>query len=83
MRKDVKDMTDAEKRVELAHQRDFFRHLVSSFEYPLAPKTWLGRWWRKWGEGVVTTVKIVVYTAIVCGLVAGGMWVAITLATAI
>ena len=83
MRKDLADMTDAEKRAELAWQREHFTHLVSGIEYPTIARTRLCRWWLEWGEVVMTTVKIVVGTAILCGLVAGGMWVAITLATAL
>ncbi len=84
MRKDLVDMNDDEKRAELAFQRDHFRHLVSSLPIrdPI-PKTSFGRWWREWGEVVTTTVKIVVYTSILCGAIAGGMWVMITLLTAL
>lgn len=82
MRKDLADMNDDEKRAELAFQREHFAHLVSDLECPAIPKTRLGKWWLEWGEFVMTTVKIVVYTAIVCAAVTGSMF-AVVLLTAL
>lgn len=43
--KDPKDMTEAEKLTELAHQEDFFQHLVSHLPEPPQPLTgWRKSW---------------------------------------
>ena len=61
MRKPLEDMTPEERRAEAEFQEEHFRHLTSHLEPPKPlPKTWYGRWWRKWGEIVDTTVRIFV-----------------------
>ena len=83
MRKDLADMNDAEKRAELAFQREHFAHLVSDIEFASTSQTRFGRWWREWGDVVVVTTKIVVYTAIWCAVVVGGLWFTITVLAAL
>lgn len=84
MRKDLKDMTPDELRLEKLHQEEHFQHLVSHLP-PVknSPKTWYAKLWYKWEELVVTTAKIIFGTILICGIVYGGMWFAIVFLSAL
>ncbi len=79
----MSDMNRDELRRELAYQREHFAHLVSDMELPPIATTRFSRWWLEWGEFVTTTVQIIVYTALVCVGVTGGLWLAIAVLTAL
>lgn len=61
MTPDRNKMTPKELRDERAYQEKHFRYLASHIDPPLpVPKTWYGRWWRKWCHVVGTTIRICV-----------------------
>ena len=84
MRKRLDDMSPEELRLEKAYQEAHFLHLVS--DIPLVkdlPKTWYGRWWRKWDELIETLAIIAFWTVVLSGAIVGLMIVAVTVLTAI
>lgn len=75
MTPDRNKMTPDELRDERLYQEKHFRYLVSQIDPPLSvPKTWYGRWWRKWCHVVDMTIRIcvgsVLYLAIASAVVA-------------
>lgn len=84
MRKRADDMTPAERRAEMRYQEEHFQHLVADMPFPGdAPKTWYGRWWRKWSELVTTTGKIILWIVLICAAAYVAGWFAILCATSL
>ena len=84
MRKRLDNMSPDELRRERAYQEEHFLYLVADIPlYKDLPKTWYGRWWRKWNELIVTLASIAFWTIVVIGVIVGLMIATVTLASAI
>jgi len=84
MRKPIDEMTPEEHRIERHYQENHFQYLVADIPAPKdTPKTWYGRWWRKWSEPVTILGKIIFGTILICAVVCGGVWVMLVCLTAL